>query len=214
MKNIITTTIIIITAFPFMAAAQISHYFTINTAPYGNYFNAEKEPFKKPDFTYWNTIPRMSNKFEYKRHGLEFYYTYFNRGYNKVSTPADGAILEVNHQMLGLNYQYKFFKHKYFSLSALAGINYGQYFASALDFTYSPPGYRPHYIYSDRGGTENVIGYQTGLDINVPVWRNFYLSNTNRFTFNPTVEKEIFSKNLVVEVGIGYRFARKKKEKE
>ena len=190
-----------------VANAQYTHRISISEPFHADFFNHEKEKLnaRGSHFSYY--LPAVSYMIGKGRYGVEAYFTQFYRVYHKDIT-MDGQILDINYAAFGINYSYTFLDKKAIRLRGLGGVNYGVTHYNIVLATFNQGNSVFDAILG--GGRKWNFGLQTGVNATAPIWKGLYANGNVRYTFHPKVDYEEHRQNLLLEIGLGYRFGQEK----
>ena len=189
----------------FKAEAQFKHYLSHNGVFYFNYFNKEKD---KSLGLKSLLSPNLSYKIEMDKSGLEvFYYFDFSPSYHprisEQSVPVN-TILQMSTFDIGVAYHYNILDKKYLKISPMVGVIKNWHESMTVLKWY------PNEAIIG-GNKESKFGLLSGVNINAPIWNGIYANTNARYSVFPTGQYN--KQNLVVDIGVGYMYQNKKKNK-
>ena len=185
--------------------AQLKHYITIAKPCYVTFFSNEKPKFKN-----LLSLPiSFSYKIQHKKWGIELWVTSTSSSYNSILSAKTGDFILIDHDIISLNVQYAAYQHNKISINPIIGLFYRDFHARIFNGWYQQNQYHdpyPVFLYKD----ENNIGFQTGVNINLPIYRGIYANTNLRYNAIPWAKYN--KQNLYWEIGLGYKIQRKKKQ--
>lgn len=184
--------------------AQLKHYITIGKVFNENFFNKEED---KLEFILLLPIS-ISYKIEREKWSAELWYTESSRAYHSIYSSEFNDILLIDNSIVCINIQYVAFQHKRISMSPFAGLIYRDYHSKIFEgWRIQNQFHEPYPVF--RYEDENQIGFQTGVNINLPIYWGIYANSNLRYNAIPWAKYN--KQNFVAEVGLGYKIQRKKK---
>lgn len=125
---------------------------------------------------------------------------------NSLANPND--IIWIAASNIGITFQYTAVQNEFINISPLFGILKNWYNATIFDWAIVRPGRADDvFFHSEKESKWGLLG---GININIPIYRNFYTNANVRYSVFPTAE---FNKrNLITEFGVGYRLSGKKEK--
>jgi len=201
MKNIIL--LIAAIKLSYTSVGQVKHYFSYNAVIYADLFNKQKDKsyfpksFLGPSITYKISKHKFHLEFNFLSRYGQNYYPKWEKG-----LIPDSSKLQVLASLFNLNINYTLIEKKWVVFNVGTGISrrwldvwYFYHWGSNLRFI-------GDILF------ENNNGFNSSLNIVLPIYRGIHLNNTARYLYfpNSTYSKQ----NFIWEVGIGYMFQRKR----
>jgi hypothetical protein len=176
------------------AQAQWRHYASVNVSPYSNFFNKERDKVYLYNTSYDMTFfPFLSYKIERNdKIGMEVYYTAGRQNYYTPLHINDERLTYASSAMAGVSVHYKVYNSNPLQVNILMGLNYMQQTTNIE-------------------GRNINLGLQVGANVTVPIWKGLYANSNLRYNTIPWSKTQHTSQNIILELGIGYRFGGNKK---
>ena len=180
--------------------AQTSHSITINHNLYGQLFTDPQTQFLgKENFRFlW---PRFNYRIEKDKQSLSGYLSVYGRESYLDFEPKAGELHRYLQVAIGVNYGYKLVSKNRIELRAVSGLAYIRNDQTEIIRVY------PYELIID-GIDEWDLGIQTGIDLNFPIWKGIFLSSNVLYTICPWQSKSLTNQNIIVGMGLGYKFGR------
>lgn len=188
----------------------VEHSFTYKTLPYYNYLNGENTPFT---FRKAILLPALSYKVFYNHFGLELFYNHhgvINYEPGEYPVPALNSTMFSEARNLGLVAHYSILNKKGLKVNPFLGMIARVYdqdlLTSILLDNEGHPfwGWESYFIECE---TDLKLGLNTGIDIQIPIYKRFYFNTTMRYSYIPT--SHLNKQNLSFELGIGFIFSKR-----